>query len=1679
MNTRRRGLLHRPWGVIRRLSEILVTLAALFVLSNYNFLLFHGITELLSIAVAWSLFLLVWNTRGISSNNALSFLGTVYLSVGFIDLLHMLFYKGMGVFAPELAANRATQLWIVARSLETTGLLTYSLFLSKRIPLQLAAVGYGAATVLLLASIFLWNIFPDCYVEGAGLTAFKVGTEYVICLTLIAAIALLFRQRQRLDAEIFWNMVIAMLFTIAAELSFTLYISVYGMSNVMGHVFKIISFGFVYLALIRSSLIQPYNALFRDLNAEKQALQESEAKYRTLIETAHDLILIIDSSGRIQMSNQAETFVGDLFAFVHPDDRDRVRGLISQVFGNGIPVLIEMKFQLSGGRIGHYEAKVSPLAVGGTIRNAFTIFRDVSDAVQIRAIMAARLRLLERATHASMEELLRMTLDEAERLSESRIGFYHFIDPIENAIQLQAWSTQTLKACSAEGSGWHYPAAQAGVWADALREGRPVIHNAYASLPHRKGLPGGHADIVRELVVPVHRQGRIVALLGVGNKDRDYVQADIEMMASLADLAWDIVERKRWEVSLERRLASLVRPVSETSDLTFQDLFAMEDIQDLQDKFSNAMGVGSLIADPTGIPITAPSNFCRLCSMIRLTAQGLHDCTIRATTGESHRDGWRLQHCANGVIMHATASVTLSGKIVANWLIGHVRDPNVSEENVRSYARKIGVDEASLVHAFREIPEMTRERFGLVGAALNTLANQLSAVAFQNILQARTIAEMERLKREDHTLSQLGQLLNATLDITEIYNRLAAEIKHLIPYDRLAVTLIVQEGERAFIAYTTGALLCNHGVGSSFPTPGSLIDLICTQGKGIVIQPEEAQALTGSHPHLAALFTPEVGSVMSVPLLSHGKIIGALDFWSITPMVYGERDIRLAEKVATYISQAISNANLYSECDRMAQDAQERQRTLSSLVENLPGFVYRREADIANIFSFISDQCLDITGFRPADFSLHGVQYDDLVQADYRQWYRSEWERAILQQRPFEGEYPLQTANKGVKWLWERGEGRFDPNGQLLFIEGFVADVTARKDVEAALERQHKLMATVFNTTPGFLVMKDTQGIYQAVNQAFCAFLGKTREQIIGKADGELFPPEDALAYQSQDRRVVLTGQIEEGDYLVAGAEGRRWLHVVKSPIPDDKGGCNGLLCSVSDISQRKTMEESLRSSEERFRLLFDSAPDGITVVDMTGSIVHCNLASGQIYNLPAEEMIGKPLATFIHPSPPPDFKFNFERLMTLAPVEGEIQILRRNGSVRDLWRKCVPLAGTEGHFVGALIYDRDITERKLTEQQLIQAQKMESVGRLAGGVAHDFNNMLGVIFGHAEMAMSMISPSMPLYADMQGIMKAAERSAALTNQLLAFARKQVVDPRIFDLNDAVDMDLRMLGRLIGEDIELVWHPCEEKCMVKIDPSQTDQILANLCVNARDAIVGNGTVHVLTHHRSIDEGYRLNHQNVVPGEYVTLTVTDTGCGISADNLDKIFEPFFTTKAAGKGTGLGLATVYGIVKQNSGWIEVVTEIGVGTSLIVFLPRYLGKKNTETHGENQKTSATGQNTTILVVEDEADMLQVIKAMLSKQGYCVLPTSRPSEALRTVEGFEGEIQLVMTDVIMPEMNGLELVEKLRASRPAIKCLYMSGYTADILSGVNFPDEGMYFIQKPFTRSDLLNKISQVIAE
>ncbi|MCK5541607.1 MAG: PAS domain S-box protein [Desulfobacterales bacterium] len=651
--------------------------------------------------------------------------------------------------------------------------------------------------------------------------------------------------------------------------------------------------------------------------------------------------------------------------------------------------------------------------------------------------------------------------------------------------------------------------------------------------------------------------------------------------------------------------------------------------------------------------------------------------------------------------------------------------------------------------------------------------------------------------------------------------------------------------------------------------------------------------------------------------------------------------------------------------------------------------------------------------------------------------------------------------------------------GNIIGTVSFGRDITEYRQAEKALINTRNYLDNLFNYANAPIIVWDPTTRITRFNCAFEYLTGRTADEVIGQELHMLFPE------SSKDESLHKISGTLDGEYwkseeiliLCKGGAVRTVLWNSANIYAEDGVTVIATIAQGMDITERQRMQENLLKSEEFNKSIIESSNDCIKILDLDGRLEFMNAGGQKLLEI---EDIGLYLnQSWTDFWKGPDHKAALDAVsMAKDGRKGHFHGFYPTEKGMKKWWDIIitPICDEYGEVKQLLAVSRDISSQRNIEEQLRQAQKMESVGRLAGGVAHDHNNALSVIMGYTEMIMTDADPTGSLYANLNEVLKAAGRAADVTRQLLAFARKQAIAPKVLDLNKNVENMFKMLRRLIGEDIDLAWLPGKNLWSVKIDPSQIDQIMANLCVNARDAIAGVGKVTIETDIMVLDEAYCADHTGFIPGEFVLLTVSDNGCGMDKEILKNIFEPFFTTKDVDKGTGLGLATVYGIVKQNKGFINVYSEPDKGTTIKIYLPRHEGKA-VEIQRESTTEIPQGRGETILLVEDDLPILKLAQKTLEGLNYIVLIAGTPKGAMRLAKEHTGEIHLLVTDVIMPEMNGRELSEQLQSFSPELKCIFMSGYTSNVIVNHGVLDKGGHLIQKPFSKNDLATIVRKVL--
>lgn len=667
-------------------------------------------------------------------------------------------------------------------------------------------------------------------------------------------------------------------------------------------------------------------------------------------------------------------------------------------------------------------------------------------------------------------------------------------------------------------------------------------------------------------------------------------------------------------------------------------------------------------------------------------------------------------------------------------------------------------------------------------------------------------------------------------------------------------------------------------------------------------------------------------------------------------------------------------------------------------------------------------------------------------------------------------------------WIAWTNKPFYDATGRVSEILCVGHDITERRRIEKELQKSESQHRSILQTAMDGFWLVDLQGRLLNVNAAYCQMSGYTSQELLGIWISELVAEGTQADIDADIQKVI-----SQGRNRFLSRHRHKTGKILDMEISVQYKSPNEYITVfLRDITEQRRAEAELIESSQRLKLAVASGKLGIWDWNVKDNIMVWDDRMFELYGI-TPDIFPSNIEAWTSGIHPDDKQRALDECD--AAIEGlkkfntTFRVLHPDGTVKFLKANAMVIRDDAGKAVRMIGINRDITDRRRADEenkklqnQLQQAQKMEAVGHLAGGVAHDYNNMLGVILGHAEMALEGLDNDHPLSNDLKIIQDAAQRSADITRQLLAFARKQTIAPRMTDINPSVEGMLRMLQRLIGENIALVLKPGYGLWKVKIDASQLDQIIANLCVNARDAISDVGTITIETSNCVFDEEYCKKNVFFTAGDYVLLTVSDTGCGMDNATLEHIFEPFFTTKNIGKGSGLGLATVYGIVKQNNGFINAYSELGQGTTFKVYLPRYISNTDQDEIKEVAKP-VKGGTETILLVEDEPTILDMTTKMLQRLGYSVIAMGSPGKAIQAVEDSGVKIHLLITDLVMPEMNGKELSEKLLLRQPELQILFMSGYTANVIAHSGVLDDGVYFLQKPFSKKDLAAKIRMTL--
>jgi PAS domain S-box-containing protein len=754
---------------------------------------------------------------------------------------------------------------------------------------------------------------------------------------------------------------------------------------------------------------------------------------------------------------------------------------------------------------------------------------------------------------------------------------------------------------------------------------------------------------------------------------------------------------------------------------------------------------------------------------------------------------------------------------------------------------------------------------------------------------------------------------------------------------------------------------------------------------------------------------------------------------------------------------------------RSAAELQRKQQVLQSILDDMPAVVFVQ--DLEGRFTLVNTAWERFTGLRRDQAT--GRTVHDIFPPDVADSLRI-GDRAMLDAGvPTEAELVLPGTDGQRTYITSRFPLR-NEQGRIEGLVGLAVDITRRKRAEDSLQRANAFAESVIQTANVIFVHLDAAGLVRKINAAAEEITGYKSAEVEGASWFELLVPRDRYPYVWEEFERLMREGVTAGSFEnpILTKQGDERQIMWRNTTLREGDRIVGIIAFGMDVTDRRRAE----GQQATLSRVVEQATESIMITDAQGTVTYVNPAFESISGYSLAEVIGQ--TPRILKSGHQDAAFYRRMWETLARGEvwkGRLVNRRKDGTLFQEDATIGPVRDASGRLVNYVAVKRDVTTEMRLERQLIQAQKMEAIGRLAGGVAHDFNNLLGVIVGYGEITRRDLRGDDPLTGKVDQILKAAERAAGLTRQLLAFSRQQVLQPKIVDLNVIVSDVEKMLRRLIGEDILLTSSLDPGLGSVKADPGQIEQVLMNLAVNARDAMPEGGHLTVETRNAELGPDDAARRPPTLAGRYVMLAVTDSGMGMDAETQSHLFEPFFTTKEMGKGTGLGLSTVYGIVKQSEGYIWCYSEVGVGTTFKIYLPR-VDEEASPAHKLSAVRLAHGSET-VLLIEDDGALRDVVREILEGAGYTVLVADGGAQAVQIADEHTGAIQLIVTDVIMPGLSGRKAAERIKAARSEVRILFISGYTSDAIAKHGVLEAGAKFLSKPFTTEDLLRKIRDVL--
>jgi len=1435
-----------------------------------------------------------------------------------------------------------------------------------------------------------------------------------------------------------------------------------------------------------------------DRQRTEEELRELHQKLEAVIQASPLSIFVLDPEGKVLLWNPASesTFgwsagevLGRVLPIVPEDKEEEFRDNLRRGLAGDSLTGVELRRRKKDGAPIDINVYTSPIYdFQGEITGLMVVDADVTERkradelIKLNESRLEALQQLNQMTDASLSEITNFAMEEAIRLTGSKIGYIAFMNEDETVLTMHAWSKAAMSTCRIADKPLKYPVETTGLWGEAVRQRQPIVTNDYgAANPWKKGYPEGHVHIFRHMNVPIFDGQKIILVAGVGNKPADYDESDVRQLTLLMEGMWRILQRNQAEAELDQSISLLKATLESTADGLL-----------VVDNSGKIVAYNRKFAQMWRIPedVLTSRNDNRALSFVLEQLKDPEDFLgkVRELYGQREAESYNLIEFKDGRVFERYSQPQRIGETIVGrvWSFRDITKRRQAEEALRENREDLNRAQAvantgswRLNTRKNELlwSDETYRMFGIPKGQALTYESFLAAVLTEDReyvdgkwtaalhgdpydIEHRILAHGKvKWVREKAELEfdPQGQLVGGFGTVQDITERKQAD-EALRESEEKYRKLMETAHDAIFIADADTGLILEANCKAQ-ELLGLPLEQIIGMHQSQVHPPEETERYKSIFKEHA-----KKGGVISEDIYvvdSQGRHI---------PVEIGASTIEMNGKRLIYgIFRNLA-------AQRQAEDALRRsEETYRLLVNQIPAVVFKGYPDWS--IDFFDNKIKNLAGYSKEDFDSRRLKWSDLILADdFEEIKRQSRDAVNSHSGAYEREYRIRKKDGGIAWVQAMGQRFYDAAGKLDYTSGVFFDITRRKRAEEAL-LNYEFIA---NTAKDCMTLIDRNYVYVAANAAYSRAHNKRLEEMVGASVAHVWGEETfnnvIRGYLDQcfaGRAVEFEGWFE------FGKQGMGCYHVFYNPYFDANGRVVYAAVVSRDITERKKVEEALRRSEMKYRQLVDQIPAVVYkgYTDWTMDCFDEKVKAITGYSQEDFNSRRKNWQDLIFPEDVDQAKKLFREAQQgdgfyvtehrIRKQHGQVRwIQARNKIVRDE-------AGKVDHISGVFF---DLTERKELEDQLNKAQKMEAIGILAGGLAHDFNNLLTAIMGYGEIMSLGLRKEDPFYLYVEEINKAANRGAALTDQLLAFSRKQILQPRVINLNEVVlDMD-QMLRRLIGEDIELVTAVNQELGLVKADPGQIEQIIMNLAVNARDAMPEGGILTVETANVLLDDSYARSHVNVTPGPYVMLAVSDTGLGMNTETMSRIFEPFFTTKESGKGTGLGLATAYGIVKQSGGHIWVYSEPGQGTTFKIYLPRVEEAPVAKKPKAAASASLEGKET-ILVVEDDTALRELIGTALRKYGFKVLEAPHGGEALLICEKQKDPIHLMLTDVVMPQISGTALAERLKRLHPEMKVLYMSGYTENAIVHHGVLDAKVNFIPKPFRVLALVEKVREVL--